>query len=141
VDFQGKNVLDYGAGTGILAILASKMGCDHADAIDIEHESFTNMSENFLINSVKNVRAIHGTLDNLDPKGLYDVILANINRNVLLQSAQELYALLKVEGKLLLSGILLEDTEMILSVYTSLGFEFEYTLTENKWACIQFIRK
>ncbi|MBK6363115.1 MAG: 50S ribosomal protein L11 methyltransferase [Saprospiraceae bacterium] len=140
INVENKTVFDYGAGTGILAILASKMGASDTDAIDIELESYHNMIENNEVNHVFNVNPLHGTLDNIDINKVYDVILANINRNILLRSAEKLYALLKPGGIILLSGILKEDMEMVENAYVEIGMLKTDFLEENQWACIQFIK-
>lgn len=140
LDFIGKIVFDYGAGTGILAILAAKMGCTRADALDIETESFQNMKENILINNVSEVVPLLGTLDAIQGENIYDIILANINRNILLQSAERLHELLKSKGCILLSGILEEDIEIVVARYESTGYTLDKITKENNWSCLQFYR-
>jgi len=78
IDFNGTKVLDYGCGTGILAVLASQRGAAHIDAVDIEFPSYENTIEHCTINEVTNVQTFHGTLDDIKDAD-YDVILANIN--------------------------------------------------------------
>lgn len=132
-------VFDYGCGTGILAVLASLMGARHIDAIDIEEESYKNTLENCDINSITNVSAYEATLDSFDAK-VYDVILANINRNVLMNSADELYRRLAPGGTILLSGILKVDEPLIQSVYSNAGFRLQDVHQRGDWLCIQLMK-
>lgn len=139
IKISGATVFDYGCGTGILAILSSMMGASHIDAIDIEEESHKNTLENCEINSIGNVSAYEATLDTFDAK-VYDVILANINRNVLLNSADELYRRLTPGGIILLSGILQVDEPLIHSVYTNAGFDLKDIHQRGDWLCIQLMK-
>ncbi|MBK8705536.1 MAG: 50S ribosomal protein L11 methyltransferase [Saprospiraceae bacterium] len=117
----GARVLDYGCGTGILAILAAKMGASLVDAVDIEEESAANSIENARLNQTPDIKVFHGTLDAVG-QGPYDVILANINRNVILESLPALYAMTASPGVLLISGVLQTDEDMVTAQAESLGF-------------------
>jgi len=134
LDFVGKNVFDYGCGTGILAILASQLGAKKIDAIDIELPSYENTLENARINHIENIKSIHGTLEKVDDQ-MYDVILANINRHVILDSLSTLNTMLDSGGKLLISGILIEDKELVHNAATAEGFKIEKTIQRNNWIC------
>lgn len=136
IDFFEKKVFDYGAGTGILAILADKLGSTQIDALDIESESYENIKENAEINGTKHVIAIHGTLDNIPAESAYDIILANINRNILIQSVSGLYKRLIPDGVLLLSGILVEDKSIIEETYFENGFSTLFFTEKDGWVCI-----
>ena len=103
MDFAEKMVFDYGCGTGILAILASQLGAKNIDAVDIEQPSYENTVENAEINSISNIQPYLGTLTAVE-KGDYDIILANINRNVILDSLPALFIKLKKGGILVVSG-------------------------------------
>lgn len=133
---EGKSVFDYGCGTGILAILASKMNCASIDAIDIEEESYLNTQENAALNNVKNIQVSCSDLESY-PVKKYDIILANINRNVLLNSAKELYNQLHTNGSLLLSGILDTDLELVVEKYTSVGFTIQNVHSRGYWKCVR----
>lgn len=122
LDFKGKLVFDYGCGTGILAILAAQLGADRVDAVDIEYPAYENTLEHAELNGVgEQIHAFFGTLDDVPPV-LYEVILANINRNVILASLPELRRRLSANGLLLISGILHEDEPAILEAATKEGF-------------------
>ncbi len=135
LDIKGKSVFDYGCGTGILAVLASKMGSGPIDAIDIEEESYENTLENASLNNVNNIMVACSDLEHFDAKK-YDVILANINRNVLLNSAQELYNRLIPGGILLISGILDVDEKLVSDTYLNSGFHIDKVDSKGYWKCI-----
>jgi ribosomal protein L11 methyltransferase len=139
IDFKGKKVLDYGCGTGILAILAAKLGAVDLEAVDIEAPSFENTIENCAINNVDNVTAICGILDDV-PSHDFDIILANINRNIIIDSLDELKSRLKTrenpsddERVLLISGFLKIDENTILQATNYAGFKHQKTLHRGNW--------
>ncbi len=134
IDFNDKQVLDYGCGTGILGILASKLGAKHVLGNDITEESIINTTENCKINGVKNFEVKLGTLD-IFKGNVFDVILANINRNVLLDSASELYNMLNSDGFILLSGYMPEDLEIIESCFIKNGFCLIKHSVKGYWLC------
>jgi ribosomal protein L11 methyltransferase len=139
LDFRGKTVLDYGCGTGVLAILASRLGAKDLYAIDIEEESRLNTQENCRLNGVDNVRAIHGTLADV-PTLQYDVILANINRNVILDSLSSLSSLMKPEAHLIVSGFVLEDEALMRDALSTHGFDLRKTNQKNNWLAMQCLK-
>ncbi len=132
IDFNTKKVLDYGCGTGILAILASKLGSKQIDAVDIEIEAFENTLENAQRNEVSNINAIHGTLDDIENSD-YDIILANINRNVILDTMESLYEKLAKNGKLIVSGILKQDEKLLVKKALNIGFSLKNTVQKGDW--------
>ena len=134
LDFSQKMVFDYGCGTGILAILAAMMNAKNIDAVDIEEPSYENTLENSRINNISNIQAIHGTLENTSHL-TYDIILANINRHVILDSLSTLINMLSPSGKLLISGILIEDKEIVHQAAESAGFKIQKTIQKNNWIC------
>ena len=137
IDMKQKSVFDYGCGTGILAILASMLGAENIFAIDIEKESYLNTIENAVINNVKNIEAVQGEILLVEGKS-YDIILANINRNVLLDSVNDISKAINPEGKLLLSGILIQDFEIINDTYSKEGFVLKNKLEREGWLCLMY---
>jgi ribosomal protein L11 methyltransferase len=130
----GAKVLDYGCGTGILAILASKQGAAEVEAVDIESESYRNTVENCIANGVNNVTTRLGTLANIEGQN-FDGILANINRHVILESLPSLSNLLKTNGWLLISGILLTDEEIVTEAAKAAGFTKKEMKSRGNWLC------
>lgn len=113
VDFTGKEVFDFGTGTGILAILADKLGAARVDAIDIDSWAVENAQENAAANGAGRVQIWQDDhLDNITSRQ-YDILLANINRNILLANMGHMKKILKMDGLLILSGILQEDEPAI----------------------------
>lgn len=135
IDFAGKTVLDYGCGTGILAILAEKLGAIVCDAVDIELPSYENTIENASINECDHINAIHGILEDV-PNQAYDIILANINRNILLNSVDGLVSRISSNGILLLSGLLSQDEEIILECYNP-SFKLIEKFQRDNWICLK----
>lgn len=135
-EWSGKEVLDMGSGTGVLAILASKMGASQALAIDIDSWAFENATENIERNQVANVKAIMG-----DDKALagmtFDVIIANINRNILLQQMPAYAKALRPEGKLFMSGFYEEDIPVLMKEAEKFGLQLKEKKLLNKWAAIK----
>lgn len=133
---SGKKILDFGCGTGVLAILASKLGATEVEAVDIEEESYRNTLENSEVNDVTNVTARCGTLADVQGRD-FDGIMANINRNVILESLADLARLLKAGGWLLVSGILIQDEEVVTAAAKS-GFEKKKKTERGNWLCLEF---
>ncbi|MCB0660192.1 MAG: 50S ribosomal protein L11 methyltransferase [Saprospiraceae bacterium] len=139
IDFRGKYVLDYGCGTGILSILASKCGAKNITAVDVEKESFDNTVDNSIINDTHNIDAVCGTIVDVSEKK-YDVILANINRHILIDTGQSLVGLLNDNDILLLSGVLEAESQMVIDHYISLGCNFEKMLSREGWVAIKLTK-
>ena len=135
----GKKILDYGCGTGILAIVASKQGAATVEAVDIEEQSYINTVENCVANGVINVTTRLGTLAAVEGKD-FDGILANINRHVILESLPALYNLLKPKGWLILSGILLTDQEIVTQAAEAAGFSEKWINSRGNWLCGEFAK-
>lgn len=139
IDFSGKKVLDFGTGTGILAILAQKLGSIDVFGVDNDEWSIENAVENAMINH-SNITLKLGTLDDV-PSGSYSIILANINRNILLHYMKDMNAKLEVNGHLLLSGILEDDEAIITKSANDAGLKHISQQASNGWLCMTFIKE
>ena len=136
LDFTNKKVFDFGTGTGILAILAEKMGAEHIRAIDVDDWSVRNAIENVEQN---NCSRIELKLTSSLPEGNYDIILANINRNVILDYLPQLKQILRAEGYLLLSGLLTSDEKDIIEACEQQGLRLQRENERNNWISLLFI--
>ncbi|HMQ48597.1 MAG TPA: 50S ribosomal protein L11 methyltransferase [Saprospiraceae bacterium] len=139
IDFDQKKVLDFGCGTGILAILAEKLGATTIDAIDIEEASFENTKENAIVNCCEHIIPWLGELD-LVENNSYDIILANINRNVIFSTLASLYRQLQPGGTLLISGILTNDEPEAIQRAEAVGFSSVQKDTKGKWSYIHLTK-
>lgn len=139
ISFEDKRVLDFGTGTGILAILAEKEGASQVVAIDNDHWSVENTQENILDNFCQKIEVRLGSLDDVQEKE-FDVILANINRNILLMYMQQMANKLKSGGTILMSGILKEDEETIVQAAQPLHLTLEAQSELNNWICLKFTK-
>jgi ribosomal protein L11 methyltransferase len=136
VDFQRKRVLDMGCGTAVLAILAEKLGAKEVLAIDIEEWAFNNSKENMEVNGSKNIEVDQGGAEKI--RGTFDVILANINRNVLLQDMQLYGQHLKDGGTILFSGFYQEDLALIKDEASKHNLTFQSHQHKDNWVTAQF---
>ncbi|MEM9678921.1 MAG: 50S ribosomal protein L11 methyltransferase [Bacteroidota bacterium] len=137
-DFEGKSVLDMGCGTGVLAILAEKRGATQLDAIDIEHWCYLNSLENIERNQCQNINVFEGDASLLAGKS-YDVIIANINRNILLQDMDIYSKCLNTNGLLFLSGFYNEDIEMIEAACKRNMLKLDEIIERERWVALKFI--
>lgn len=133
---EGQSLLDYGCGTGVLAILARKMGARPVTAIDYDPNSVENTRENMAGNHTPDIAVYEGDLDVLPEHSTYSIILANINRNVLLAALPTLYSLLKKGGHLLLSGFVKEDGPLMENRLAEIGFRLLSTREDGEWLCM-----
>lgn len=138
IDHEDKKLLDIGTGTGILAIMANKLGASQVDATDIDDWCIENSLENFELNAVDYGFVKQGTIKDLDIEGPYDIVLANINTNILLEEMAYYAALIVDEGFLLLSGFYDFDLEKIVSKANSLNLRLQKSVEENKWTAAIF---
>lgn len=139
LDFEGKDILDMGCGTSILAILAKKRGAKYAEAIDIDKWSTENSEENAARNEVElNIRL--GDVSLLGDR-MFDTIIANINRNILVADIPQYVKVLNFAGgELILSGLLDTDFDDIIEVCTQNGLEFISKKQRNEWIALRFIK-
>ncbi len=135
VDMAGKRVLDFGTGTGVLAILAKKLGADQVTAIDNDEWSIENARENFAENNAE-IELIND--DKLPVNTQYDIILANITKNVIVDNFRGLKNGLTNGAILILSGLLKEDEITIAEKAASLGFELEKKLERDNWISLKY---
>ena len=138
LDFQGKKVFDFGCGTAILSVLAEKLGASEIYAIDIEENAVENASYNAEINQCSKIVCEERVLEQVQVRK-YDIILANINRQVLLNSAAQLPSFLDRSGVLLLSGILEKDEALVTEVYEEAGFKIVESVQKGEWKCLKLI--
>ncbi len=139
MDISAKKVLDMGCGTGVLAILACKMGAEEVRAIDIDTWSFENARENAERNACSHISVEQGDAVLLKGDKTYGIILANINRNVLVTDIPVYASRLKKEGCLLLSGFYVEDMESITSVCELAGLRMENFLEKHNWVSAKYV--
>lgn len=135
-DLKGKVVLDMGCGTAVLAILAEKLGAKKVDAIDIENWCYLNSLENAERNNCTKISVFEGDASLLGEQ-LYDVIIANINRNILLDDMATYVSCLNPNGMVFLSGFYREDIPAIIEKTEELGLSLVDTLEKNKWVALK----
>lgn len=138
LDLHGKHVLDMGCGTGILAIFAEMRGASSIDAIDIDSWCYENSIENVARNQCKAISVFEGDSSLLKPK-TYDLIIANINRNILLADMKIYADSLKDKGLLLLSGFYTEDIEKINASAEENGLLLDKKLERNNWVGLKYV--
>lgn len=132
-NLEGKRVLDCGCGTGILSIVAKRCGANHVTAYDIDEWSIENTNHNAAINNIELVDVLLGDVSVLSHvDGVFDIIVANINRNILLADMPQISETLAPDGLLILSGFYEEDTAMLCEKASTLGlYEVSRTVTNN----------
>jgi len=138
-DFNGKSVFDFGTGTGILAILAEQLGADNVFAIDNDEWSIDNASENIAMNNCNKIKI---SLNNSwDSNKKFDIILANINKGVILDNREFLIRSLVKEGLLMLSGLLSSDQKDIEAAFESTLDKPLFINEKNNWISLTFRNK
>ncbi|MBN1599661.1 MAG: 50S ribosomal protein L11 methyltransferase [Bacteroidales bacterium] len=139
VDFKQKNVLDMGCGTGVLGILARMMGSSEVTMIDIDEWAFNNANENIMLNNINDIRVIHGGKEVI-PLENFDIILANINKNILKDQADVYAGCLSSGGMLMISGFLKTDTAELKKIFNSFGFNKNILRSLDQWTMMMFDR-
>ena len=137
LDLENKKVLDMGCGTGILAIFAEMKGAKPLDAIDIDNWCYENSVENVTRNNCKNISVYEGDATLLVDKK-YDVIIANINRNILLTDMKVYTNCLQEGGVLLLSGFYEQDIPVIDAEVIKYGLKLEKFIQRNNWVALKY---
>ncbi len=137
LELENKKVLDMGCGTGILAIFAEMRGAKPTDAIDIDNWCYLNSIENVARNNCEHISVFEGDSTLLTDKK-YDVIIANINRNILLMDMEIYTNCLNENGVLLLSGFYKEDITMIDAEVSKYQLKLEITLERNNWVALKY---
>lgn len=139
MDLAGKSVLDCGCGTGILGIVASRLGANRVLGYDIDEWSSENAKHNAALNGVDNLDVLLGDASVLDGvKEEFDVVIANINRNILLNDMTAFRSHLKTGGRLILSGFYETDVPMLEQAAQSNGLTIIDVVTDEEWACAMF---
>lgn len=136
IDHRKKYVMDAGCGTAILSIMASKLGAHEVEAFDIDEWSITNGRENAEVNEAQNIRIRQGKINELNFFHVFDIILANINKNVLLAEMPLYAAQLAPGGHLLLSGFYTADISDLKKAATPLGFDEVHRDERENWAAL-----
>lgn len=140
-ELKGKRVLDMGCGTSILAILSSMRGAKEVTAIDIDDWCVNNSRDNIKLNNINNIDVELGDASLLRDKKPFDVIIANINRNILLADMDKYSKCMHKDSELYMSGFYVEDIPFIQEKAESLGMEYIHHREKNNWAAVKFIMK
>lgn len=137
MELEGKELLDMGCGTAVLAILARMRGAKRVVAIDIDEWAYENALENIRLNQVEEIRMALGGAERIPEFGTFDVILANINRNILLNDIQRYAGSLRQGGTLLLSGFYTEDIPAIEAECARNGLRVVSHTERNNWTAVK----
>ena len=137
IDLKGKRVLDCGCGTGILGIAASKLGASEVVGYDIDEWSSENAIHNAELNGVGNMKVMLGDASVLKSvEGNFDVVLANINRNILLADMPAFVSVMADNSLLILSGFYASDVDLLIEKASSLGLSKIDTKSDSEWTCL-----
>ncbi len=137
LNFKGKSVLDMGSGTAVLAVLAEKLGAEKVLAIDNDEWAFNNALENTILNGCEKITVELGDANSIGNRK-FDTILANINRNILLEDMQAYKQALNSVGTILFSGFYQDDLKLIQQKAELLGLSFQKLLEKNNWVAVEF---
>jgi ribosomal protein L11 methyltransferase len=140
IDHQNKLVMDAGCGTAILAVMASKLGAKRVDAFDIDEWSVVNGNENAEVNGCANISIRQGKISDLPFDSDFDIILANINKNILLDEMHQYASYLTKGGLLLLSGFYEQDIPDLVKEANRYSLQKVRTDTRENWACLLLIK-
>ena len=136
IKFKKKSVFDFGTGTGVLAILAEKLGADFILATDNDEWSIENAKENIAKNNCTKISLMMSST--IPTKNKFDILVANINKNVIMHNLSSMVGQLRKSGILVISGLLTEDFNEIISKANSFNLKLEKKLSETNWICLKF---
>lgn len=136
INFKGQSVFDFGTGTGLLAILAHKLGASYVLGVDNDDWCIENASENIVVNNTQLIEIQKVNDANLNKK--FNIIIANINKNIILDNLAFLADATVPGGVVLLSGLLVEDEAEIEAACASLGWKHQETRTRNNWIALHY---
>lgn len=134
---ENKRILDMGSGTGILGILALKQGAKHLTAVDIDRWAYENIIENAQLNDVHITEVLQGDAESLKGKGPFDLVLANITRNILLTDLPAYESVMAKGARIVLSGFYEEDADLLIECGAKLGLSLMQQRTNNKWTLVE----
>lgn len=137
VDMKGKSVLDMGCGTGILGLLAMKMGAESLVAVDIDKWAYENVKEHAEINGVNVKEVILGDASSIKGKGMFDLVFANITRNILIEDMDKYVSEMNENSTLVLSGFYENDIPLLVSKAESIGLAHVNTSIKDNWALLE----
>ncbi len=138
-EFEGKRVLDMGCGTAVLAILAAMLGAAEVVAIDNDHNAVDNARENVRKNNLRRINVLLGAADEIS--GLFDVVLANINKNILIRDMQTYALHMRKKGVILFSGFYQTDLDAIKEHAGAAGLVYDRSVKKNNWIVARFIKQ
>lgn len=138
-ELQGKSLLDMGCGTSILAILARMRGAAPCTAIDIDEWCVRNSLENIELNGVDSITVSQGDASSLEGKGPFDVVIANINRNILLNDMKQYVRCMHPGSELYMSGFYVDDIPVIQAEAERNGLHLVHHQEKNRWAAVKFV--
>ncbi|MCO6461475.1 MAG: 50S ribosomal protein L11 methyltransferase [Saprospiraceae bacterium] len=141
LELAGKRILDFGSGTGVLAIFGSMKGATEIDAIDIERLAYDNMLENFALNDITNITAFHGGGDLIRTDGSYDVVLANITANIIKENIEYLSKAVHIGGDILFSGFFENNLDELKQLALVHSLSFIKSIKQGDWVIAHFEKR
>jgi ribosomal protein L11 methyltransferase len=137
----GMKILDVGSGTGILSIAALKLGASYALAVDNDEVCYANCLENYKINDIEeSIKIINGSINDINEED-FDIVAANIQKNILILIAEDIYNKVKSNGIVILAGVLNKDESEIINHYHLLGFKLLESVSMDEWIAVVMARR